>query len=538
MKKKPFYASKLMIIGPLVPLFLFTAVGFVLLTLYIGKENELRFQQELINLAHTGPRIMPLIIAANDEKKFDSFTDAFSTEGIIRTTIIDKSGVVQGDSKLSWFEIRTQENQKSRPEIEAAHKSGMGISRRFSSVMNAEMLFVAVYFKNDMGEGYFRTAAPMSEIRKVHILQQAFLAVTFLLALIFLTVVSLLISKYLMSAVQRNRDQLEQEVAARNDEIQMLQNLSTQLTACNSVDEALKVTAAVTARILSDYGGMVGLIRSSRDKVEVVAKWNREFGGKGAFLPDECWALRTGREYVSDLPSGKIICEHYGEKKGISICIPLLAQGDMLGVMQFASTEINQIMPEQQQLAAAVAESTSLSLASLRSKENLRQQAIRDPLTGLHNRRYLMEIMEHELNRSLRHQLQMSVLMLDVDHFKQFNDQYGHDAGDFILRELGRMAKKIIRDEDTACRYGGEEFVVLLPETDTNGARNVAERICNEMRHRQFSLEGLSLGPVTVSIGAATFPANGAQSDILLKKADTALYQAKQNGRDRVVIAG
>ena len=538
MQKKPRTASALLVAGPLIPLFLFTLVGFSLLNYHLKKENRVQFEKELVRLASVGSRVLPLECLKDDAPKIDAFTDAYTGRGDFRVTIIDSTGKVQGDSRLSRYEIEKLDNHKSRKEIVEALRHGIGVSERYSKTLKTKMMYAAIYFNNRGKSGYFRVSAPVDTIDREFQQQQLAIAVFCFLALVSLTIVSLLLSRYVVSVVQKNREQLEQEVQSTGDKIEVLQNLGTQLTACHIVNEALEITALVTAKLLPRYTGMIGLMRASRDKVEVVAQWNGEVSGNEKFLPEQCWALRTGKQYAGNLQAGKVMCEHYNGKGGISVCIPLLAQGDMIGVMQFVSPDIEKMDSKEQQLAAAVAENVSLSLASLRSRESLHQQAIRDPLTGLYNRRYLMETLGHEFSRSKRHELPMSVLMMDVDHFKQFNDQNGHDAGDHILKEFGRLVKETIRNEDSACRFGGEEFVVLLPETRLEAAIIAAERICQIMRNNTFIHQGISLGMVTISIGVASFPGNSQDSETLLKSADEALYEAKRTGRNRVVASG
>lgn len=219
------------------------------------------------------------------------------------------------------------------------------------------------------------------------------------------------------------------------------------------------------------------------------------------------------------------------------LCIPLIAQGETHGVLHLTSSIDKKWSPEEQQLASAVAEHSSLTLASLELRESLRQQAIKDALTGLYNRRYLLETVEHELSRAARRGLQMGILMIDIDYFKKFNDEHGHDIGDFILSEFGRLIRLLLRDEDIACRYGGEEFTLLLPETDVQGTLTVARKICRKMREHDFIIGNHAYGPITVSIGAATFPENGKSSEQLFKQADDALYEAKREGRDQVILA-
>ncbi|HET7891434.1 MAG TPA: GGDEF domain-containing protein [Candidatus Sulfotelmatobacter sp.] len=167
----------------------------------------------------------------------------------------------------------------------------------------------------------------------------------------------------------------------------------------------------------------------------------------------------------------------------------------------------------------------------------MRTQSIKDPLTGLYNRRYLQETMERETRRAVRAAQGLGVLMLDLDHFKRFNDTYGHDAGDAVLRETASFLLKSVRAEDIVCRFGGEEFVVILPAADLKVTQARAERIRARLREATLMHQGRSLGMITVSVGVAELPEHGASTKELLEAADAALYRAKREGRDRVAVA-
>jgi diguanylate cyclase (GGDEF)-like protein/PAS domain S-box-containing protein len=176
--------------------------------------------------------------------------------------------------------------------------------------------------------------------------------------------------------------------------------------------------------------------------------------------------------------------------------------------------------------------------ALLKSQALLREQSVRDHLTGLFNRRYMEETLERELLRATRKQLSLGIIMLDVDEFKHFNDMYGHGAGDVILRELGNLLLKHVRREDIPCRYGGDEFIIVLPDASQVVTSERAEYICKKAKQSHFQFEGQALEAVTLSLGMAVFPKDGSTSAAVLKAADDALYRAKHDGRGRVVMAG
>ena len=190
-----------------------------------------------------------------------------------------------------------------------------------------------------------------------------------------------------------------------------------------------------------------------------------------------------------------------------------------------------------EQLAVTVASHIALALANLRLRESLRLQSIRDSLTGLYNRRYLNEVLDREVRRAARGQRHLAVVLLDVDGFKGLNDTYGHEAGDSFLRELGDFLQKRVREEDVACRYGGDEFVIVLTETSLEAAKRRARQLQEGIRALTVPYRGRYLNSCTVSLGAALYPDHGTSADELLRAADDALYKAKARGRDCVVIS-
>ena len=190
-----------------------------------------------------------------------------------------------------------------------------------------------------------------------------------------------------------------------------------------------------------------------------------------------------------------------------------------------------------QRRAIGIAERISLALANLKLREVLRHQSVRDPLTGLFNRRYLEESLEREIHRANRTHRQISFVMLDLDHFKRFNDTFGHQAGDMLLREVAGVIKSGIRAGDLACRYGGEEFALIISEADSAGAAKCVENLREAIKHLSLTYRGQVLGSVTLSAGIAAFPINGENPADLIQAADAALYQAKKEGRNRICEA-
>ena len=283
---------------------------------------------------------------------------------------------------------------------------------------------------------------------------------------------------------------------------------------------------------------MVFVTAAARNLVETRAAWGGFAALEwGLFKPEDCWALRRGRPHAVEDTATGVVCGHLPRPlPTASLCVPLAAQGESLGVLYLASRGAppSGLSEDKQQLAQNVAEQLGLAVANLKLRETLRSQSIRDPLTGLFNRRYMEETLDRELRRAERNKRPLCVAMLDLDHFKEINDGLGHDAGDLLLAELGRMLRTNVRRGDVACRYGGEEFVLILPDASPeDGFRRVGE-IREALKQIRVTHRGRSIAPPSFSGGFAAFPEDGDTVEDLLRAADAALYVAKHEGRDRL----
>ena len=331
------------------------------------------------------------------------------------------------------------------------------------------------------------------------------------------------------------------QLTRRVRNMSVLHELQEQLQACVTIDEIYQVSAQLVSQLFPAESGALYSINNSRNCVETSAVWGMPPLKNQVFGLDECWALRMGQIYVSEQEHTNIKCLHLRDSSpAYSVCIPLLAQGEVLGVLHLRSApepEIRIFEEAQQQLARVATDGVALGLANLALREKLRQQSIRDPLTDLFNRRFMEESLERELLRSARNKKPVGIIMMDVDHFKQFNDAYGHDAGDAVLRQIGHYLKGHTRGSDVACRFGGEEFILILPEATLENTRLRAERYCQDIKTLQLEHAGHSLGTLTFSIGVAAYPEHGSLSSEVLKAVDLALYRAKQAGRDQVAVA-
>jgi diguanylate cyclase (GGDEF)-like protein len=256
------------------------------------------------------------------------------------------------------------------------------------------------------------------------------------------------------------------------------------------------------------------------------------------FVPDDCWALRRGQIHPFNADQARPLCLHLAEPLPIATCcLPMQVQGEHLGVLHLQSMSKENLSESQRRLAYTVVEQAGMALSNLKLREALREQSTRDPLTGLYNRRYMEEALKQQLSRATRQLHPVGIIMIDIDHFKRFNDTYGHAAGDALLRELGQFLQSHIRSEDIACRYGGEEFTLIIPDASPEAAKQRAEYLCQEARQLRLQGVGQSHEAITLSAGVAVYPQHGRTIDIVLRNADAALYRAKQEGRDRIVVA-
>jgi diguanylate cyclase (GGDEF)-like protein len=328
-------------------------------------------------------------------------------------------------------------------------------------------------------------------------------------------------------------------------EITQISELGSLLQVCTSREEVFRLIPERLRRLFPGASGCISLLSDSRNRVESVAEWG-VCPTDQIFSPEQCWALRRGSIHAHPGGLSGPRCSHLlGE--GPSVCIPLLANGDAIGTLSIQDDDPPHPVPDpevdsnafarRRHLAATVAEHIALAIANLRLREALRLQAVRDSLTGLYNRRYMQEFLDRELHSARRKHRPLAVMMLDLDHFKRYNDNFGHSAGDRALAAVGETLLRSVRAEDIACRYGGEEFALILPECSLRQAIVRAEEIRKRLHEYRAQPDSQPTDPLTVSVGVAAFDETTDRVDLLLKFADDALYEAKRAGRDRVVAA-
>jgi diguanylate cyclase (GGDEF)-like protein/PAS domain S-box-containing protein len=347
--------------------------------------------------------------------------------------------------------------------------------------------------------------------------------------------------KYMETTLVKANEQMGQvlnELQRRNSEIILLNDMSRLLQACQVAEDAYAIVGDLSSRLFPGTTGALYLFNPSRTSVSVVASWGALPAAEQTFAPTDCSGLRHGITHPLNENYGGLPCSHLSERlPAVSYCLPMQVQGVTLGVLNIRSQHKENLGDAKLQLAYTVVEQIGMALSNLNLRAALREQSIRDPLTGLYNRRYMEEALQQHLSRVTRHLHPLGVIMIDIDHFKGFNDRYGHRAGDGVLRELGKFLQSHIRAGDIACRYGGEEFLLIMPETLQETALSRAEQLRQEVRALRVQNVGQSQAEITLSLGVAIYPIHGHTIETLLRAADSALYRAKQEGRDRVIVA-
>jgi diguanylate cyclase (GGDEF)-like protein/PAS domain S-box-containing protein len=335
---------------------------------------------------------------------------------------------------------------------------------------------------------------------------------------------------------------LIKELELQTSQMTMLNEMGSLLECCATTKEACAVVGRSVQKVFPHAtSGTLYTFKASRNLVETAVSWGNSSAMEPVFAPQSCWALRRGQPHWSESGGGGIVCPHLETLPSADhLCIPMVGQGETLGILhlEFArgKSEAGDLL-HTQRLAVTVAGQVALSLASLRLRETLRDQSIRDSLTGLFNRRFMQESLEREIMRARRKNHPLSLLFLDIDHFKRFNDTFGHDAGDSVLQSVAELLHNFFRGDDVACRCGGEEFAVILPESLAQHAVIRADDFRAAVKSLQLRHKDTRLGPISVSIGVAAFPEHCATAEDLLKVADQCLYQSKSYGRDRVTVA-
>lgn len=335
------------------------------------------------------------------------------------------------------------------------------------------------------------------------------------------------------------RKRVEKMLKQRTRELMLLNRMSELLQTCHTEAETYRVIGQVCQKLFPEDSGCLCMMDHQQPHLKVVEFW-------GTPPQPSLTAAPGNRQGLTNPQELGILCPYQSvctEKD--CLCAPITASGEILGLLSLCFRHDDGIRSAdpyhgnskaKQTILSRIAEQYALALINLRLRETLRMECIRDPLTGLYNRRYMEESLEREARRARRRNSTIGIIMLDIDHFKQFNDVYGHDAGDLVLKELGLFFQRSTRGEDIVCRYGGEEFLLILPDAPLEVVMQRANDLHAGVKRLRLVYERNPL-TISLSIGVAILPHHSSDVHEVVKAADDALYQAKKNGRDQVRVA-
>lgn len=332
------------------------------------------------------------------------------------------------------------------------------------------------------------------------------------------------------------RQRLEQERDADWAIRELLARMTQRLQGCESVEDVLNVARLFAPGIAPGIPGRLWLLERDPWQMHCAAEWLDPQGESEPFHPDQCWAVRRGQSHPPVTGEPDITCYHLPDAcASHSLCVPLIAQGETIGLLSFQN--VTPAMAPSRAYLELMAEALGLALANQRLRDALLEKALFDPLTNLRNRHHLDDALRTQMSQAQHTGQPVSCLMIDIDHFKAINDKFGHDAGDLVIKSVATVVQRAVGDKGMAFRYGGEEFLILLPGADDAAAFACASEIHTNVHSLALRYELAEIGTVDVSIGIASYPQH-VQSDNLLRAADVALYRAKELGRSRIVSFG
>ena len=333
----------------------------------------------------------------------------------------------------------------------------------------------------------------------------------------------------------RRRTNMAVQAQQSRSQISALFRMTDMLQSAIGHADANAVLRATATSLMPDFGGALYIFNNSGDRLELSTSWDWPDDAplQEAISPSDCWAIKRGKLHMNVAEHNALCCDHQ-QSTVATMEIPMMARGDLYGLLivrhngDTLLTGLNAVTD----LANALADAMSLSLSNLALRERLRTQALRDALTGLYNRRYMEDAFERYADQANRTKSPLSLVMVDLDHFKKLNDDHGHAMGDAVLAEAASSILAAMRPCDIACRYGGEELVILLPDCSLASAAAKAEVMRKAIEHLS-ERHGI---PISASFGVSTIPETS-KGDNALADADRALYRAKREGRNRVVAS-
>ena len=353
--------------------------------------------------------------------------------------------------------------------------------------------------------------------------------------LIVLAIVASIVSDKLKVIQVRSYKNHVDGINRTHEQIEQLFAMTDTLQAADSNADAAQVLRATSRKLLPGCGTALYVFNNSRDRLDLVGSWDmpESYVPTESLTPANCWALKRGKDHLNNPAEQSLCCSHYiGDVASIEV--PMMARGQVFGLLVLTDRGGNcENVDRAQRIARALADSTSLALSNISLREQLRTQSLRDPMTGLYNRRYMEDTLDRFISLAQRQNQPTSVLMIDLDNFKVLNDDHGHAKGDAVLKDVAAQVVGALRPSDVVCRYGGEELLVILPDCGIDDAMMRAEQV----RARIELLSDQHGCSVAASIGVASLPDTAKSATDLLSASDAALYEAKASGKNQVQAA-
>ncbi|MEH2187141.1 MAG: diguanylate cyclase [Nostoc sp.] len=330
--------------------------------------------------------------------------------------------------------------------------------------------------------------------------------------------------------------QLEEKtlkLEAKKRELIYLSDMADMLYSCESEDEVYQVVALTCSKLFPNMGGCIYIIANSKNYVQMNSIWGGEKSSKEIFSQSECWALRRGKFNLLSSCNSGLMCSHLIQPiSGAHLCVPLFGQGEVVGILHIYA--LAEISPEEQQITEIIARTLGIALNNLSIKQRLAYDNLRDGMTQLFNQSYMQTITEQRLAEAERSGQPLSVIFLDIDNFKSYNSRYGHVTANIVLQGLAKLLLKSIRSFDIACRWGGEEFVIVMPNMTLETLRKRVEQLRLDVEQMQLKDGDQILESITASFGIAVSEPGITVKDFL-SRANQAMLEAKRTGKNRVM---
>lgn len=303
-----------------------------------------------------------------------------------------------------------------------------------------------------------------------------------------------------------------------------------------TVEEAYSVTAQSLEAILPDDGGVIYLKDARLELYEPIAPWGNLPLAPQPFHIQDCWALRRGRMHKVTPESAEIRCRHSiaTSADAATLCVPVITYGEPMGLLHFWTNIDLAEFPEKRQIIGLIADLLAMAVVNIRLRHRIQDMTDRDYLTGLYNPVYTEEQLRRLLKTASRNNAPVGLIMMDIDHFGYFTENYGHAAAHAVLRDMGSFLQEYLQNEELACKYGGDEFLLVLPGNALDTSRKRAEHIHGLIKDRAQYEGHRHMRRITFSTGVVAFPDHGNSAGDLIQSVINAVKCAKKEGRDRV----